>query len=545
MMVRLKMLIIISCCAALCSCGGSAATAVEASLVDRDFDGVWDVEDQFPNDTDNDGETNDVDDDDDNDGVLDENDAFPYNPLESLDTDADGVGDAADTDDDGDGILDAYDHFPRDPAEIVDTDLDGLGNNADPDNDADGFADANDLFPNDATRAGDHDDDGVDSLHDLDDDNDGYLDAVEIAEAVDPLSALSTPQDADHDGLSDVQEVTLGCDPTQSDSDGDTLRDDLEIALGTSCLHADTDSDGVRDNIEMDGWEIVLPDFDGDGIIDALDFNTVVTYTLPPSTTNIVSRSGITTHNEQLALADFQSDTVAHGPLSSLWSDFDALSQVSAGTPSDLAYDSQGNLYIAEQHLNRIRRVSALAEADVIYEAPPDGSPGSFLAPQGLAIDPDDNVYVADTWNNRVQRLDAKNGTWTAWGNLGSGTGELHNPRDLAVNASSHVAVADYDNYRVQVFDTEQNVVATLSSETLGETAFQLQAISLSYGPDHLLYVLDALQQRIIIFDAGYAFVRSINLADAWFGELTAPSAIHVNSTGSILISAHGKVVVF
>ena len=42
----------------------------------------------------------------DHDGVLDNNDAFPNDPNESLDTDNDGIGNNADTDDDNDGITD-------------------------------------------------------------------------------------------------------------------------------------------------------------------------------------------------------------------------------------------------------------------------------------------------------------------------------------------------------------------------------------------------------------------------------------------------------
>ena len=42
----------------------------------------------------------------DNDGVVDELDAFPFNPLETVDTDNDGIGNNADLDDDGDGFSD-------------------------------------------------------------------------------------------------------------------------------------------------------------------------------------------------------------------------------------------------------------------------------------------------------------------------------------------------------------------------------------------------------------------------------------------------------
>ena len=93
----------------------------------------------------------------DNDGVSDENDAFPYNPNESIDTDGDGVGDNSDAfpldfseafDSDNDGIGDNADVFPYDPLEWEDSDGDGIGDNAD-------------VFPNNPTEVLDTDNDGV------------------------------------------------------------------------------------------------------------------------------------------------------------------------------------------------------------------------------------------------------------------------------------------------------------------------------------------------------------------------------------------------
>jgi hypothetical protein len=52
----------------------------------------------------------------DGDAFLDNVDAFPRDPSESLDTDRDGIGNNADTDDDNDGVPDQQDDFPLDPA---------------------------------------------------------------------------------------------------------------------------------------------------------------------------------------------------------------------------------------------------------------------------------------------------------------------------------------------------------------------------------------------------------------------------------------------
>lgn len=82
-----------------------------------------------------------LDDDIDGDGCLNEEDLFPYNPLECLDNDFDNVGDNVDVDDDNDGCLDTIDAFPFDPLECYDADFDGIGDNEDLDDNNDGFID--------------------------------------------------------------------------------------------------------------------------------------------------------------------------------------------------------------------------------------------------------------------------------------------------------------------------------------------------------------------------------------------------------------------
>ena len=125
---------------------------------DSDDDGVLDTEDAFPFDsaesvdTDLDGMGNNSDNDDDNDGILDINDAFPLETAEWLDTDNDGIGNNSDIDDDNDGVLDTQDAFPQDMLESTDTDADGIGNNTDTDDDNDGVTDSRDAFPLDVTQ---------------------------------------------------------------------------------------------------------------------------------------------------------------------------------------------------------------------------------------------------------------------------------------------------------------------------------------------------------------------------------------------------------
>lgn len=110
-------------------------------------------------------------------------------------------------------------------------------------------------------------------------DNDEVPDVIEYLFGSDP-----SMDDTDGDGLSDYLEIyVLATDPTKIDSnddgisdaeddaDGDGLTNIQEVNLGTNLIVADTDHDGLSDYDEVytyDGLDPLNPDVDGDGILD-------------------------------------------------------------------------------------------------------------------------------------------------------------------------------------------------------------------------------------------------------------------------------------
>ena len=80
--------------------------------------------------------------------------------------------------------------------------------------------------------------------------------------------------DADHDGLTDLQEFTNGTNPDLADTDGDGLSDGAErlTAPPSNPLLADSDGDGLSDAADKNGspqTNPMLADSDGDGASDA------------------------------------------------------------------------------------------------------------------------------------------------------------------------------------------------------------------------------------------------------------------------------------
>jgi uncharacterized protein (TIGR03437 family) len=132
-------------------------------------------------------------------------------------------------------------------------------------------------------------------------------------------------------------------------------------------------------------------------------------------------------------------------------------------SPSAIALDSAGNLYIADTGNNRIRKaastIATIAGGATAAFSGDNGPATSALlsAPAGVAVDASGNVYISDTGNNRIRRISG--GTIETIGGLGpagfSGdkaaavAAELSAPKGLAVS-SSGVWFADTANYRVR-----------------------------------------------------------------------------------------------
>lgn len=81
---------------------------------------------------------------------------------------------------------------------------------------------------------------------------------------------------------------------------------------------------------------------------------------------------------------------------------------------------------------------------------------GRLRQPTDVAWDPQGNTYIADGYvNSRVGKVD-RNGRWVkSWGKRGSAPGEFNTVHGIAADAKGNIYVADRSNRRVQVFDGE------------------------------------------------------------------------------------------
>jgi len=124
-----------------------------------------------------------------------------------------------------------------------------------------------------------------------DSDKDGLPDDYERANHLNPYDGSDAGQDADGDGLTNLDEFQRGTDPNRADTDGDGLSDGEELTAGTNPANPDSDGDGVLDGTEqLLGTDPLDADSDDDGLSDGREQGLGTDPLNPNPTTQVAGR---------------------------------------------------------------------------------------------------------------------------------------------------------------------------------------------------------------------------------------------------------------
>ena len=93
------------------------------------------------------------------------------------------------------------------------------------------------------------------------------------------------------------------------------------------------------------------------------------------------------------------------------------------------------------------------------------GRGGSFGRPTDVAFDTQGNIFVADGYNNSRVAKFTKDGDFVkSIGSRGTAPGQFNTPHTIAADAKGNIYVGDRGNSRIQVFDPDLNPLRIISN---------------------------------------------------------------------------------
>jgi trimeric autotransporter adhesin len=230
--------------------------------------------------------------------------------------------------------------------------------------------------------------------------------------------------------------------------------------------------------------------------------------------------------------------------------------------------DSHGNIYIADLHNNRIRKISA---SGIITTIAGNGAPGysgdggpataaELNDPYGAAVDGGGNIYIADMQNQRIRKIDPSGTITTVVGDGVAGfsgdggpasAARIWNPTSVRVGPHETLYFADNQNQRIRKIDSMGTISTIAGNGTIGLSGDggPATASSMSY-PGNMwcdatgnVYTNDGNRIRKIS-SAGYiSTIAGSSIADytgdggpATAATLNSPSDVVGDNAGNIYI---------
>lgn len=263
--------------------------------------------------------------------------------------------------------------------------------------------------------------------------------------------------------------------------------------------------------------------------------------------------------------------------------DGSAATSAELNQPLAVAVDKADNLYIADYSNNRIRMVAAatgiittVVGGGTISGNRGDGGPATsayLSGPQGIAFDSAGNLLIADRGDARIRQVDAKTGiistiggTGSAGGNASLGDGGLATaasivPTQIALDGKDNIYVVDPFYERIRRIDAVTGIITTvvgggkIGSDADGTAATDFWML-IPYGVavDAAGNLFFSELARVLKVDATTGTVATVagntyyqysgDGGEASIASLAGPEQLTLDSDGNLYIPDSGDSVV-
>jgi trimeric autotransporter adhesin len=265
------------------------------------------------------------------------------------------------------------------------------------------------------------------------------------------------------------------------------------------------------------------------------------------------------------------------------------------GAANGATFDAQGNLYFSDWGNNRIRKIDTSGNITTVagngqscdrVKSCGDGGPAISAQlgnPQGVAIDGNGNIFIADTSIERIREVTPDGNITTIAGtglvcngpNFKCGDGgpgpkaQLDLPTGIAVDNAGHVYVGDTKDQRIRKIDLSTGIITTVvgwklagrpcpaSTQKCGDggplngVSFRNPRGIVLDSTGTLLYIADSSDNRIRVANFSTNLMSTVvgtgtqgfagDGGGAKKANLDSPNGISLTAAGNLIISDTGN----
>ena len=343
---------------------------------------------------------------------------------------------------------------------------------------------------------------------------------------------------------------------------------------------ADRGNNRIR---EVDSTTDLITAFAGSGIPGYLDGSGTTARFNSPAGVAIGGLDGLTMYISDTGNHRVRVTSIGAGPRSvgtiagngtlSLAGDNGPATAAQLGVPYAVSFDPAGNMYIADNADDVIRKIDVNGTITTVAG---DGRPGfsgdggqavnaQLSDPRGVAVDSLGDIFITDTGNQRIREVDASGviktvaGTGLAGysGDGGTATGaRINYPRAVAVDGAGDVYIADTANNRVRKF-TPGGTISTVAGNGVAGFSGDGVAVGVSLNlPRGLaidgsgnVFIADSGNNRVRKLAAGHISTVAGDGTPGFAGdggsgtsaELNSPFGLALDGAGNLYIADTGN----
>ena len=265
---------------------------------------------------------------------------------------------------------------------------------------------------------------------------------------------------------------------------------------------------------------------------------------------------GIAVKNDEIYVSDGEKGQIlkiSKAGLSAVFTD-------KLDTPSQIAFDKNGDLIVADSGSQTIKKIKSSGEIEILAGVEnqsgfQDGDAKSalFNSPIGIAVF-EDKIFVADTYNDKIRviengKVSTLSGSSEGFADGVGNQAKFDTPCGIAVTTDGKIIVADSNNRRLRLVEQNGktatlagNGTADLVDGNLSE-AFFVQPTAVSINNSGAIYVADGNAIRVVENNI-FPIVRTISndqrgftdgdLKDARFNR---PSGLAFDDKGNLFVA--------